>query len=190
MKNGLPMKKTLAIMSKWTPITPNLLCSFYLSLSFLIFLQYHSLDVYKEFLFDDIKSVLGVSVFSRGQYAGTSSPSLASGPRSRPKEWSTFWHPIFGTCFTFKPSKSLVSYVGLAGLDFVKIDIDFAAAFPPSTSNYDFSIVQVSSSSTFYEHLFCRKCFPQLLSSYSQRVLYNKTRESVDAYADMLFDLK
>ena len=33
-------------------------------------------------------------------------------------------------------------------------------------------------------------CKQTQLAILKQRVLYNKTRESVDAYADMLFDLK
>ena len=92
---------------------------------------YHfSLEVINQFIFDDVESVAGISVSSRGQYAGSSTPSLVSRPVVDKDDWSSFWHPIFGTCFAFKPANPIIDYVGQAGIDFVKVDLDFSVAFP------------------------------------------------------------
>ena len=125
----------------------------------------HSLDVYKEFQFDNIASIIGVSVFSRGQYAGTSRPSLTSKPPSKPEEWDTFWHPIFGTCYSFKPSQPLLNHVGLAGVDFVQVNLDFEAAFPPPpydtfvqdmTTNHSYETTQAETPGVNFTNILCK----------------------------------
>ena len=87
-------------------------------------------DIYSRFVFNDSESVTSLVLSSRGQYAGTSTPSLVSKPLNNSDEWSSFWHPIYGVCFSFKPKKSLVDYVGEAGLEFVKVNLNFEFAFP------------------------------------------------------------
>ena len=87
-------------------------------------------DIYSKYVFNDSESVTSLVLSSRGQYAGTSTPSLVSKPQNNSDEWSSFWHPIYGMCFSFKPKKSLVDYVGEAGLEFVKVNLNFDLAFP------------------------------------------------------------
>lgn len=92
-------------------------------------------DIYKRFAFNDSSSVSSLVLSSRGQYAGTSTPSLVSKPQNNSDEWSSFWHPLYGMCFLFKPSKSLVEYVGEAGLEFVKVNLNFEFAFPKQSED-------------------------------------------------------
>ena len=89
-----------------------------------------SIDLYNRFVFNDSESVASVVLSSRGQYAGTATPSLVSKPETDTKEWSSFWHPLYGICFTFKLNKTLVDVVGDAGLEFVKVNLNFDKAFP------------------------------------------------------------
>jgi hypothetical protein len=63
-------------------------------------------------------------------YYITGTASLVSKPDVNVDDWSSFWHPLYGTCFTFKPQKSVVEdYLGEAGLEFVKVNLNFEAAF-------------------------------------------------------------
>jgi len=89
-----------------------------------------AVDLYQKFLFNDSESVTSLVLSSRGQYAGTATPSLVSKPETDEKEWSSFWHPLYGICFTFKLDKPLVEVVGDAGLEFVKVNLNFEKAFP------------------------------------------------------------
>ena len=45
-------------------------------------------------------------------------------------EWSSFWHPLYGMCFSFKPVKNVSEIVGSAGVEYVKVNLNFSAAFP------------------------------------------------------------
>ena len=87
------------------------------------------LDIYKLFLYNNSQSVKDLKLSSRGQYAGTSTPSLVSDPYNE-DEWSSFWHPLYGVCFAFKTNKPLVEIVGSAGVEYVKVDLNFESAFP------------------------------------------------------------
>ena len=98
--------------------------------SFSISGSFCSLQVFDEFGFDDIRSVSGISVSGRGEFSGSSAPSLTSGTDQDRKSWSSFWNPIFGTCFRFDPELPVKDFVGQAGVEFVKVDLDFSAAFP------------------------------------------------------------
>ena len=88
------------------------------------------LAIYQNFAFNDSKSVKNVALSSRGQYSGTAMPSLVSKPDLDKDNWSSFWHPLYGTCFAFQLSKPLVDVVGEAGIEFVKVNLDFEKAFP------------------------------------------------------------
>ena len=97
--------------------------------------QVNTFDIYKRFAFNDSTSVASLVLSSRGQYAGTSSPSLVSKPQNSLDEWYSFWHPLYGMCFSFKPQKSLVELVGEAGLEFVKVNLNFEFAFPQQSED-------------------------------------------------------
>ena len=115
------------------------------------------MEVYSQFISDNVESVSGISVSSRGQYSGSSTPSLVSRPSFNKDEWSSFWHPILGTCFTFKPVNPILDYVGQAGIDFVKIDLNISAAFPVDPiegSNQEPTIVLVNDESSNNEQKF------------------------------------
>ena len=88
------------------------------------------LDVYKKFAINDSDSVSSVVLSSRGQYVGTATPSLVTKPRADPKRWTSFWHPLYGVCFAFQLDKPLAEVVGDAGLEFVKVNLNFEKAFP------------------------------------------------------------
>ena len=91
---------------------------------------FNTVELFNRFLFNDSSSVTSLVLSSRGQYAGTATPSLVSRPQSDEKAWSSFWHPLFGVCFTFKLDKPLADVVGDAGLEFVKVNLNFEKAFP------------------------------------------------------------
>jgi hypothetical protein len=99
------------------------------------------LDLYKKYAFNDSSSVKNIALSSRGQYAGTSTPSLVSNPQSSNGEWSTLWHPLYGNCFLFQLQKPLVDVVGEAGLEFVKINLDFEKAFPVPKSDDEVIVI-------------------------------------------------
>ena len=88
------------------------------------------LDIYKNFAFNDSASVSSIVLSSRGQYVGTATPSLVTMPQTDEKQWSSFWHPLYGVCFAFQLEKSLAEVVGEAGLEFVKVNLNFEKAFP------------------------------------------------------------
>ena len=88
------------------------------------------LDIYRNFAFNNSKSVKNVALSSRGQYSGTALPSLVSKPDSDNDNWSSFWHPLYGTCYVFQLHQPLVDVVGEAGVEFVKVNLDFEKAFP------------------------------------------------------------
>ena len=95
----------------------------------------NTVDLYSRFLFNNSESVTSLVLSSRGQYAGTATPSLVSRPQNDEKEWSSFWHPLFGVCFTFKLDKPLTDVVGDAGLEFVKVNLNFEKAFPKNADD-------------------------------------------------------
>ena len=86
--------------------------------------------LFKQFLFNDSSCIRGVTVASRGIYSRASQTNLASKPSTRPFEWNSFFHPIYGACFEFQPEKPPSEYVGTAGIDYMKINVDFDSAFP------------------------------------------------------------
>jgi hypothetical protein len=59
-----------------------------------------------------------------------SDPSLVSLPSSDKDDWTSFWHPLFGTCFTFKPVKPVSESIGSSEIEQVSITVVFSAAFP------------------------------------------------------------
>ena len=93
-------------------------------------LKNFSLHLYNQLAFADALAISRVSVTSRAQYSGTSTPSLVSTPTLDPDDWSSFWNPLYGNCYTFKPRNPLANYVGQAGVEFVQVDLDFTVAFP------------------------------------------------------------
>ena len=88
------------------------------------------LAIYQNFSFDDSKSVKNVVLSSRGQYSRATIRSLVSKPDLDKDNWSSFWHPLYGTCYTFQLNKPLVDVVGEAGIELVKVNLDFGKAFP------------------------------------------------------------
>jgi hypothetical protein len=70
-----------------------------------------SLDpILDQFLFNDSSCIRGVTISSRGLYSRVSLPTLVSKPASRPQEWTTSFHPIYGICYNFSPSEVLIVF--------------------------------------------------------------------------------
>ncbi len=84
-------------------------------------------DGFDEFLFNDTKSIRGVTISSLGRYARVASADFQS--RSA-DNWSSFFHPTFGVCYSFRPGKPVSEIVGSSGIAYVKVSIDFTKAFP------------------------------------------------------------
>jgi hypothetical protein len=81
------------------------------------------------------------------QYAGTSTPSLVSDPYNE-EEWSSFWHPLYGVCYAFKTSKPLVEIVGSAGVEYVKVDLNFEQAFPALSTESSEELPETTTTTT------------------------------------------
>jgi hypothetical protein len=86
-------------------------------------------------------------VKSKLQYAGTSTPSLVSDPYNE-EEWSSFWHPLYGVCYAFKTSKPLVEIVGSAGVEYVKVDLNFEQAFPALSTESSEELPETTTTTT------------------------------------------
>ncbi len=92
-------------------------------------------DLFEKYLANDSSAISRLSILSKGQYAGTSLPSLTSKPSSDHDDWHPVYHPIFGACFEFRSSKNIVDYVGKAGVEFAKVNVNFDAAYPKATTD-------------------------------------------------------
>jgi hypothetical protein len=55
---------------------------------------------------------------------------VSSSPEGDPEDWTSFWHPVYGTCVTFEPIVPLAELLGGSDFEFLFLNLDFDAAFP------------------------------------------------------------
>jgi hypothetical protein len=52
---------------------------------------------------------------------------VISEPKENPHEWTSFWHPIFGTCYNFAPIFPIAKSIGDYDIDYLSLDLNFDA---------------------------------------------------------------
>lgn len=94
----------------------------------------HGLEpFFDQFLFNDSSVVRGVTVAKRGSYARVAHEAdFISRPSRNQEDWQSFFHPIYGVCTDFAPSpeRDPEDFVGSAGIQYLKVSVDFDKAFP------------------------------------------------------------
>ena len=81
-------------------------------------------EIYKDFLNNDTSSIHGVSIASQSRDFLSN-----QNYRSTDDDFHTFFHPIYGLCIEFQPSRSTKDITGSIGVKSMKIDVNFTRAF-------------------------------------------------------------
>ena len=86
-----------------------------------------------------------MTIAKRGISSRISDGNFVSRPTRQTDDWRTFFHPIYGVCIEFSPiAKSPKDFVGSAGIQYLKVSVDFNTAFPHLQDNDDENITTVS----------------------------------------------
>ena len=81
-------------------------------------------EIYKDFLNNDTSCIHGVSIASQSRDFLSN-----QNYRSTDDDFHTFFHPIYGLCIEFQPSRSTKDITGSIGVKSMKIDVNFTRAF-------------------------------------------------------------
>ena len=89
-------------------------------------------NILKNFIFNDSSSVGHVTIVRRGSYLYYKDSKVYSRMSTHPKDWGTFFHPLYGLCVKYqnqmKPKN--MENIGTAGVQNYRIGVDFKKSFP------------------------------------------------------------
>jgi len=91
-----------------------------------LLLPFNSQEVYSQFAFEDTKAVMFLHITNPGSF----SDKVLSDPQKNPEDWTSFWHPLYGTCSSFTPRTPIAESLGGADARRLEIVLDFETAFP------------------------------------------------------------
>ena len=86
--------------------------------------------ILKQFLVNTSDYIRSATLASHGKLARVTDLDLVSKPNKHPEEWPSFFHPLYGVCFSFEPSQTKIDQMGKTVINYLKISVDFRKAFP------------------------------------------------------------
>ena len=82
--------------------------------------------ILKQFLVNDSDYIRSATLATHGKFARITDLDLVSKSPKQPEEWPSFFHPLYGICFSFEPKRKM----GKTFINYLKISVDFKKAFP------------------------------------------------------------